>query len=50
MINKLTALRNTLAQVETKGNNTVLMGDCLKYLDQMIAEEQSKAETKADAE
>ena len=42
MIEKLTALYNTLAQVETKGDSTVIMGDCLKYLKQMIAEEQSK--------
>ena len=48
MINKLTALRNTLAQIETKGGNTILMGDCLKYLDQMIAEEQVKEDTKAE--
>lgn len=42
MVNKLTALYNTLAQVETKGDNTVIMGDCLKYLKQLIAEEQAK--------
>lgn len=43
MGNKLTALYNTMAQIETKGKNTVLMGDCLKYLEQLIAEEREKA-------
>lgn len=42
MVNKLTALYNTLAQIETKGENTIVMGDCLKYLKQIIEEEQAK--------
>lgn len=42
MVNKLTALYNTMAMIETKGENTVLMGDCLKYVKQLIVEEQTK--------
>lgn len=50
MVNKLTALYNTMAMVETKGENTVLMGDCLKYLKQLIAEEQAKPVEESVAE
>ena len=42
MVEKLTPLYNTLAQIETKGESTILMGDCLKYLKKIIADEQSK--------
>lgn len=33
-----TKLRNTLSIIETKGNNTLIMADCLKFLDQCIRE------------
>lgn len=29
-------LRNTLNIIETKGNNTLIMADCLKFLEQCI--------------
>lgn len=32
----LRSLFNTLCQVETKGQSTIVMGDCLKFLDQLI--------------
>ena len=33
---ELTNLFNTLCQIETKGRNTIIMGDCLRYLEQLI--------------
>jgi hypothetical protein len=42
---KLTKLYNTLAQIETKGENTKIMGVCLQFIEQLIAEEKAnKAE------
>lgn len=42
---KLTRLYNTLAQIETKGENTKIMGVCLQFVEQLIAETKaSKAE------
>lgn len=38
----LISLRNTLSLVETKGNNTLIMADCMRFLERMIAEEQAK--------
>lgn len=35
-------LRNTLSLVETKGESTKVMADCLRFVDRMIAEEQAK--------
>ena len=36
MKTELTNLFNTLCQIETKGRNTIIMGDCLRYLEQLI--------------
>lgn len=41
MENKLTQLYNTLSQIETKGSNTKLMGLCLQFIENMIAEERA---------
>lgn len=45
----LMMLRNTLMTVETKGNNTLIMADCIRYVDQLIskcaAEKNTPAET-----
>lgn len=38
MKEKLTQLYNTLCLIETKGNNTLIMADCLKFLEQCINE------------
>lgn len=38
----LRKLYNTLLQVETKGPNTMIMADCLRYLERLIAEEEAK--------
>ena len=41
MIEKLSKLYNTLSLINTRGNDTKLMGQCLQYLENMIAEEQN---------
>ena len=38
MAENLVRLKNTLMSVETKGNSTVIMADCLRFIDQMITE------------
>ena len=38
MSEKLKALYNTLCQIETKGDNTMIMGDCLKFVREFIKE------------
>lgn len=38
MNEKLTKLFNTLCEVETKGKSTIVMSDCLRYLEQLISE------------
>lgn len=42
MVEKLSRLYNTLVTVETKGESTKTMADCLRYLEQMVAEEKNK--------
>ena len=49
MVNELTKLYNTLLTVETKGENSVTMADCLRYLKSLIVTEQRKAEEAAKA-
>lgn len=36
MVENLMRLKNTLMNVETKGNNTLIMADCLRFIDQMV--------------
>ena len=36
MVENLVRLKNTLMSVETKGNSTVIMADCLRFIDQMV--------------
>lgn len=54
IINDLAKLYNTLMLINTKGEDTKHMYNCLQYLEGMIAREQSKAmqqnETKDDLE
>ena len=49
MDKELMILRNTLMTIETKGNNTLIMADCIHYVDQLIskfaAEKNAPAET-----
>lgn len=42
MAEKLTLLLNTMMLIETKGNNTKTMADCIKYLEKLIVEEKNK--------
>lgn len=42
MEGKLQRLYNTMLGIETKGNSTKTMADCLRYLEQMILEERNK--------
>ena len=48
MVNDLTKLYNTLMLIETKGENTKLMAQCLNFVLQLVnqckADEQRKAE------
>lgn len=37
MVNDLAKLYNTLKIIETKGENTVYMADCIRFLEQLIA-------------
>ena len=46
MVEKLTKLYNTLAAIETKGENTKLMAACLNYTTQLINECVKKDESK----
>lgn len=37
MANELTKLYNTLMLIETKGENTKIMAQCLQYIENLIA-------------
>lgn len=54
MPEKLRKLYNTLALIETKGDGTKLMANCLLYTEQLIseavAEEARRAEVQGDTE
>lgn len=53
MEDKLRRLYNTLTNVETKGENTKIMGVCLQYLEQLMVEvaaEKSNAVSKSEFE
>lgn len=45
MTNELTKLYNTLMLIETKGENTKIMAQCLQYIEQLISLSNAKAET-----
>lgn len=38
MVEKLTKLNNTLAQIETKGDSTILIAQCRTYIANLIEE------------
>ena len=42
MVTKLTKLHNTMLLIETKGENTKIMAECLRYLEQLISDENKK--------
>ena len=45
MSDELIKLYNTLKLVETKGDSTVTMADCLRFLEQLIERSKEKVET-----
>ena len=42
MENKLKQLYNTLGMVETKGESTRIMADCMRFIEQLITETKEK--------
>lgn len=48
MKEELTNLFNTLYQIETKGQSSIIMGDCLRCLAQLIDKAES-AETETES-
>lgn len=47
MPEKLKALYNTMSTIETKGQSTITMAECLKYVENLYKEEVAKAQAKA---
>ena len=45
MSDELIKLYNTLKLVETKGDSTVTMADCLRFLEQLIERSKEKVES-----
>lgn len=45
MVENLEKLYNTLLLVETKGASTKIMGECLKFTEQLINEEKQREKT-----
>lgn len=50
MEEKLRRLYNTMSLVETKGESTKIMTDCLRYTEQLIAEAKKEAVACVDKE
>lgn len=42
MENNLRKLYNTMLLIETKGESTKIMAECIKFLEQLIAEESKR--------
>lgn len=45
MVTELNKLYNTLMLIETKGENTKIMADCLRYVEQLISDEKAEVTT-----
>lgn len=48
MENNLKKLYNTMLLIETKGENTKIMAECIKFLEQLIIEEARKSSAPAE--
>lgn len=48
MENNLKKLYNTMLLIETKGENTKIMAECIKFLEQLIIEESKKSSAPAE--
>lgn len=44
MVNDLAKLYNTLKLIDTKGDSTIYMADCLRFIEQMITKAKSSEE------
>ena len=49
MENNLKKLYNTMLLIETKGESTKIMAECIKFLEQLITEEAKKSSVPAEA-
>ena len=49
MEQKLRNLYNALLNIETKGSSTIQMAECLRYTEQLMAEEAAKEAQAAEA-
>lgn len=50
MQEKLRVLYNTLMQIETKGSNTIMLADCLRYTEKLMAEAAAAEQTEGGTE
>lgn len=50
MKENLQKLYNTLALIETKGENTKIMADCLRYTEQLIQQAPDSKQNQAEEE
>ena len=48
MENNLKKLYNTMLLIETKGESTKIMAECIKFLEQLITEEAQKSSAPAE--
>lgn len=48
MVTELKKLYNTMLLIETKGENTKIMAECIKFLEQLITEEAKKSSSPAE--
>ena len=48
MFNELTKLYNTLMLIETRGENTKIMAQCLQYIENLIAQINAKPNKEPD--
>lgn len=48
MENNLKKLYNTMLLIETKGENTKIMAECIKFLEQLIIEEDKRSSAPAE--
>ena len=48
MENNLRKLYNTMLLIETKGENTKIMAECIKFLEQLITEESNRTAASAE--
>ena len=48
MENNLRKLYNTMLLIETKGENTKIMAECIRFVEQLITEEAQKSSAPAE--